>query len=181
MPEPAQGVVEDGAGDGRVDVSLAAGDGPDRRQEIVFLSALGTIWLGRIRFASPMLWVFGFLWCFLIGGVTGVYLADVPTNIYLTDSYFVVAHFHYTIVGGEIFALFAALYYWFPKLTGRLYDERLGRLHFWWIFLAYNATFLPMFWLGLHGMNRRIGDYPPALAGVNLFVSVAAFLLGAGV
>jgi len=149
---------------------------------LVFLSALGTLWRGRLWLRTPMLFAgVGFVWNFLIGGLTGIFNADVATDLHLHDTYFVVSHFHYTIVGGEIFALFAALYYWFPKLTGRLYDERLGRLHFWWIFLAYNATFLPMFWLGLHGMNRRIGDYPPALAGVNLFVSVAAFLLGAGV
>ncbi|MDR7555650.1 MAG: cbb3-type cytochrome c oxidase subunit I [Armatimonadota bacterium] len=149
---------------------------------LVFLSALGTLWRGRLWLRTPMLFAgVGFLWNFLIGGLTGIFNADVATDLHLHDTYFVVSHFHYTIVGGEIFALFAALYYWFPKLTGRMYHERLGRLHFWWIFLAYNATFLPMFWLGLHGMNRRIGDYPPALAGVNLFVSVAAFLLGAGV
>ncbi|MEA2612908.1 MAG: cytochrome c oxidase subunit, partial [Chloroflexota bacterium] len=99
---------------------------------IVFLCALGTIWMGRIHFKVPMLWVFGFLWAFVIGGITGVFLADVPTDITLSDTYFVVAHFHYTIVGGTIFGLFAGTYYWFPKITGRMYDERLGRLHFWW-------------------------------------------------
>jgi len=145
---------------------------------IVFFSAIGTIWLGRIRFATPMLWVFGFLWSFLIGGITGVYLADVPTDLALTDTYFVVAHFHYTIVGGMIFGLFAGIYYWFPKFTGRLMDERLGRLHFWWFTLAFNAAFLPMFWLGIQGMRRRIADYPAELGAVNLWVSIAAFLIG---
>ena len=142
---------------------------------IVFLSALGTIWMGRIHFKTPMLWVFGFLWAFLIGGITGVFLADVPTDITLSDTYFVVAHFHYTIVGGTIFGLFAGTYYWFPKITGRMYDERLGKLHFWWFTLAFNATFLPMFWLGIEGMRRRVADYPPELGPVNLFVSIAAF------
>ncbi|HET8678496.1 MAG TPA: cbb3-type cytochrome c oxidase subunit I [bacterium] len=147
---------------------------------LVFLAALGTLWRGRLWLRTPMLFAaIGFVWNFLIGGITGIFNADVATDLHLHDTYFVVSHFHYTIVGGEIFALFAGLYYWFPKITGRMYDERLGRLHFWWMFLTYNATFLPMFWLGLHGMGRRIGDYPAPLAGVNLFVSVAAFLMGA--
>jgi cytochrome c oxidase subunit 1 len=142
---------------------------------IVFLSALGTIWLGRIQFKVPMLWVFGFIWAFLIGGITGVFLADVPTDIALSDTAFVVAHFHYTIVGGTIFGLFAGTYYWFPKITGRMYNERLGRLHFWWFTLAFNATFIPMFWLGIEGMRRRVADYPAEFGTVNLFISIAAF------
>ena len=142
---------------------------------VVFLSALGTIWMGRIHFKVPMLWVFGFVWAFLIGGITGVFLADVPTDITLSDTYFVVAHFHYTIVGGTIFGLFAGTYYWFPKITGRMFDERLGKIHFWWFTLAFNATFLPMFWLGIEDMRRRVADYPAALGTVNLFVSIAAF------
>jgi cytochrome c oxidase subunit I len=142
---------------------------------IVFLSALGTIWMGRLHFKVPMLWVFGFIWAFLIGGITGVFLADVPTDLTLHDTYFVVAHFHYTIVGGAIFGLFAGTYYWFPKITGRMFNERLGKLHFWWFTLAFNATFLPMFWLGIEGMRRRVADYPSGLGGVNLWVSFAAF------
>jgi cytochrome c oxidase subunit I len=142
---------------------------------IVFLSALGTIWMGRIHFQVPMLWVFGFLWAFLIGGITGVFLADVPTDITLSDTYFVVAHFHYTIVGGTIFGLFAGTYYWFPKITGRMYNERLGRLHFWWFTIAFNATFIPMFWLGIEGMRRRVADYPATYGLVNLLISIAAF------
>ncbi len=141
---------------------------------LVFLSAIGTLWLGRIRFKVPMLWVFGFLWAFVIGGITGVYLADVPTDITLSDTYFVVAHFHYTIIGATIYGLFAGTYYWFPKITGRMYSERLGRLHFWWFTLAFNLTFLPMFWLGIQGMRRRVADYPPELGGVNLWVSIMA-------
>ena len=141
---------------------------------IVFLCALGTIWMGRIRFKVPMLWVFGFLWAFVIGGITGVFLADVPTDTTLSDTYFVVAHFHYTIVGGTIFGLFAGTYYWFPKITGRMYDERLGRLHFWWFTLAFNAAFIPMFWLGIEGMRRRVADYPPQFGTLNLFISFAA-------
>jgi len=144
---------------------------------IVFLCALGTIWLGRLRLTTPMLFALGFVSNFVIGGITGIFLADVPTDIQLTDSYFVVAHFHYTIVGGMIFGLFTGLYHWFPKITGRQYSERLGRLHFWLFFAAFNATFLPMFWVGLNGMRRRVADYPPELAGVNLFVSVASFVI----
>jgi cytochrome c oxidase subunit 1 len=142
---------------------------------VVFLTALGTIWMGRIHFKVPMLWVFGFIWAFLIGGITGVFLADVPTDIALSDTAFVVAHFHYTIVGGTIFGLFAGTYYWFPKITGRMYNERLGRLHFWWFTLAFNATFIPMFWLGIEGMRRRVADYPAEFGPVNLFISIAAF------
>ncbi len=141
---------------------------------VVFLSAIGTIWLGRIHFRVPMLWVFGFLWAFLVGGITGVYLADVPTDITLSDTFFVVAHFHYTIIGSTIYGLFAGTYYWFPKITGRMYDERLGRIQFWWFTIAFNATFLPMFWLGIEGMRRRVADYPAELGPVNLFISFAA-------
>jgi cytochrome c oxidase subunit 1 len=141
---------------------------------LVFFTAIGTLWLGRIRFKVPMLWVYGFLWAFVVGGITGVYLADVPTDIQLSDTYFVVAHFHYTIIGATIYGLFAGTYYWFPKITGRMYSERLGKLHFWWFTLAFNLTFLPMFWLGIQGMRRRVADYPPEFGGVNLWVSIMA-------
>ncbi|MBI3969842.1 MAG: cbb3-type cytochrome c oxidase subunit I [Chloroflexi bacterium] len=145
---------------------------------LVFLSALGTLWLGRLWLTTPMLFGLAFVFNFLIGGLTGIYLADVPTDIHLQDTHFVVAHFHYTIVGGEIFALFAGIYYWFPKMTGRMFSERWGKVHFWWMFLAYHTTFIPMFWAGIHGMNRRVGDYPAELGDVNLFISVAAFVMG---
>ena len=141
---------------------------------IVFLSAIGTLWMGRLHFKTPMLWVLGFLWAFVIGGITGVYLADVPTDIALSDTYFVVAHFHYTIIGATIYGLFAGTYYWFPKITGRMYNERLGKIHFWWFTLAFNATFLPMFYVGIEGMRRRVADYPAELGGINLFISIAA-------
>ncbi|MBI4310623.1 MAG: cbb3-type cytochrome c oxidase subunit I, partial [Chloroflexi bacterium] len=88
-------------------------------------------------------------------------------------------HFHYTIMGGEIFAIIGALYYWFPKMSGRMYNERLGTLHFWWLFISYNVTFVAMFWVGMLGMPRRVADYPATMADANLFVSIAAFVLGA--
>ncbi len=148
---------------------------------IVFLSALGTIWLGRIRLTTPMLFALGFVSTFVVGGITGIFLADVPTDLSLTDTYFIVAHFHYTIMGGMIFALFAGIYHWFPKITGRRFDESLGKVHFWLFYVAFNATFLPLFWAGMHGMRRRVADYPPELAGVNLFASVASFLIAVAV
>lgn len=145
----------------------------------VFLSALGTIWMAKLWLRTPMLFALGVVFNFLIGGITGIFLADVPTDINLSDTYFVVAHFHYTIIGGEIFALFAAIYYWFPKITGRMFNETLGKLHFWLMFIGFNATFIPMFWLGLHGMNRRIAGYTPDLQDLNVVASVMAFIMGA--
>jgi cytochrome c oxidase subunit 1 len=146
---------------------------------LIFLSALGTIWQGRLRLQVPMLFALGMLFNFLFGGITGVFLADVPVDIQLQDTYFVVAHFHYVIVGGGIFGLFAAIYYWFPKMTGKQMNETLGKVHFWWMFIGFNLTFFPMFWLGLNGMNRRIADYVPSLGGTNRIVSFAGLLLGA--
>ena len=145
---------------------------------LIFLSALGTIWMGRLWLTTPMLFALGFVFNFVIGGVTGIFLADVPTDVSLHDTYFVVAHFHYTIIGGEIFALFAAFYFWFPKMTGRMLSERLGKINFWIMFIFFNLTFLPMFWAGLHGMNRRIATYQNDLANVNLFISISAWILG---
>lgn len=115
---------------------------------------------------------------FVIGGVTGIFLADVPMDVQLQDTYFIVAHFHYTIMGAEIFAVLAGVYFWFPKITGRMLNETMGKVHFGWTFLAYNATFLPMFWVGLQGMNRRNPAYSADLSDANLFISTAAFVLG---
>jgi cytochrome c oxidase subunit 1 len=146
---------------------------------LIFLSALGTIFMGKLWLKTPMLFALAVIFNFALGGITGIFLADVPTDIHFQDTYFVVAHFHYTIVGGEIFALFGAIYYYFPKMTGRMYNETLGRLHFWWMFLGFNATFFLMHWPGILGMNRRIADYPSSLEGINLIISLAAFALGA--
>lgn len=146
---------------------------------VIFLSIIGTLWQGRLWFRTPLYMAFGWLFNFLIGGITGIFLADVATDIHLHDTYFVVAHFHYTIVGGAIFALLAAVYYWFPKITGRMYNDRLGKVFVVWVTLAFNATFIPLFWAGINGMNRRIGDYPDVYEGANKFASVSALILGA--
>jgi cytochrome c oxidase subunit I len=146
---------------------------------LIFLAALGTVWRGRLYLQVPMLFALAVIFNFGMGGITGIFLADVPTDIHLQDTYFVVAHFHYTIMGGEIFALFAGIYYWFPKITGRMYNEMLARVHFWWMFIGFNVTFFIMHYPGIQGMNRRIADYPAAYETVNLIVSISSFLLGA--
>ncbi len=145
---------------------------------MIFLSAVGTLWLGKIRLELPMLFALAVLFNFLIGGITGVFLADVPVDIQLQDTYFVVAHLHYVVLGGGIFGLFAAIYYWFPKMTGRMMNDRLGKIHFWWMMVGFNVTFLPMFIVGLQGMNRRVADYTPDLVGTNRVISMAGFFLG---
>ncbi|MBM3946351.1 MAG: cytochrome c oxidase subunit I [SAR202 cluster bacterium] len=146
---------------------------------MVFLAALGTIWQGKLWLQTPMLFALSVVFNMLVGGITGIFLADVPTDIHLQDTYFVVAHFHYTMMGGEIFALMAGVYYWFPKITGRMYNEALGKLHFTLMWVLFNATFLTMFWVGNQGMNRRVAEYNPELEGVNLVLSIFAFLLSA--
>jgi cytochrome c oxidase subunit 1 len=146
---------------------------------VVFLSALGTMWRGKLWLKTPMLFAIAVVFNFLIGGLTGIFLADVATDVSLQDTYFIVAHFHYTIMGGEIFAMMAGIYYWYPKITGRMYNEALGRLHWAGMFLFYTLTFIPMFFVGVRGMNRRVADYPPDMAGDNLVISVFSFLLAA--
>ncbi len=146
----------------------------------MFLAAIGTMWQGRIRLNTPMLLVLMSMFNFLLGGVTGVFLADVSVDLQLHDTYFVVAHFHYTILGGMVFAWFAALYYWFPKYTGRMYNELWGKVFAWVIFFAFNLTFFAMFLAGINGMNRRIATYLPYLSGLNVWISIWAFVLGLG-
>ena len=145
---------------------------------LIFLAALGTLWMGRLWLTTPMLFAMAVIFNFGNGGVTGIFLADTPTDVHLHDTYFVVAHFHYTIVGGEIFALFGAIYYFFPKMTGRMYNELLGKIHFWSMFIGFNATFFVMHWPGIKGMNRRIADYPESFESINLLISIFAFALG---
>jgi cytochrome c oxidase subunit 1 len=146
---------------------------------VIFLVAMGTIWRARMRLTVPMLFSLAFFFNFLIGGISGVFLSDVPSDVSLHGSYFVMAHFHYTIMGGLVFAFFAGIYYWLPKMTGRLLNERLAKIHFWGMFLAFNSTFLPLFAVGMLGMPRRVASYAPHLQFLNDWVSVSAFCLGA--
>src|SRR3989442_3354857 len=146
---------------------------------IKIFSWLATMWEGRIHMTTPMLFVLGFLSMFVIGGLSGIYLASLPIDIHATDTYFIVAHIHYLLFGGSVFTIFAGIYYWFPKMTGRMYDERLGKLHFWLTFIGFNLTFFPMHYIGLQGMPRRVADYTARFADINLFISIASFGVGA--
>jgi cytochrome c oxidase subunit I len=146
---------------------------------IKVFSWLATMWEGRLHFTTPMLWALGFVSMFVIGGLSGIYLGAVPIDIHVSDTYFVVAHIHYVLVGGSLFTIMAGIYYWFPKMTGRMYDERLGKLHFWTTFITFNLTFFPMHWIGVQGMPRRVSDYVPEFANWNFFISIASFALGA--
>jgi cytochrome c oxidase subunit 1 len=144
---------------------------------------LATLWGGRIRFTTAMLWAVGFLFCFTLGGMSGVMLAIAPADLQFNNSYFVVAHFHYVLIGGTLFALFAGAYYWFPKITGRMLNERLGKWNFWLVFIGFNVTFFPMHFLGILGMPRRIFTYAPGL-GFTFWNQVATdgvFILAAGI
>ncbi len=146
---------------------------------IQIFSWIATLWLGKPRFATPLLFIGGFIVIFVIGGLTGVMLASVPLDLQLHDTYFVVAHFHYVLIGGAVFPLLGAVYYWFPKLTGRLLDERLGKVNFWLLFIGFNVTFLPMHYLGLAGMPRRVYTYSAGLGwdGLNLLETGGAVLI----
>ncbi|HKI90690.1 MAG TPA: cytochrome c oxidase subunit I [Gaiellaceae bacterium] len=146
---------------------------------IKIFSWLATMWEGKLHFKTPMLFALGFLSMFVIGGLSGVMLGSVPIDIHMSDTYFIVAHIHYVLFGGSVFTIFAGLYYWFPKVTGRMYDEKLGKLHFWLTFVGFNLTFFPMHILGTEGMPRRVADYAPKFADLNMFVSLASFALGA--
>jgi cytochrome c oxidase subunit 1 len=146
---------------------------------VIFLNAMGTLWRARIRLTVPMLFALAFFFNFLIGGLSGVFLSDVPSDVGTHGSYFVMAHFHYTIMGGLVFALMGGLYYWLPKITGFNLSEKLGKIHFWGMFIFFNLTFFPLFIAGLLGMPRRVSSYNAALHNLNVFVSVAAFCLGA--
>ncbi len=144
----------------------------------IFLCALGTLWAGRIRLTVPMLFCLAWLFNFLIGGLSGVFLSDVPSDVTTHGSFFSMAHFHYTIMGGLIFTFFAAIYYWVPKMTGYMLNERWGKVHFWIMFVSFNTTFGPLLVIGFLGMPRRSVTYAGYLQGANQWVSISAFVLG---
>jgi cytochrome c oxidase subunit 1 len=145
---------------------------------IKIFSWLGTLWGGKIRFTAAMLFSLGFLSMFVIGGIGGVMLGSVPVDIHLHDTYFVVSHFHFVLYGGSVFLIFAGIYHWFPKITGRKLDERLGQLHFWVTYVGFFFTFFPQHIAGLQGMPRRIAVYDPMYVNINRLISFAAFVLG---
>ena len=148
-----------------------------------FFNWIGTMWKGQISFQTPMLFACGFLVTFLFGGLTGVMLAAPAIDFHVTDSYFVVAHFHYVLFGTIVFATYSGIYFWFPKMTGRFLDEPLGRLHFWLTFIGFHLTFLIQHWLGNIGMPRRYPDYLPTdgFTTLNTVSTIGSFVLGASV
>ena len=147
----------------------------------IFLVAMGTLWKAKIRFTVPMLFVLGFYFNFLIGGISGVFLSDVPADTTEHGTFFVMAHFHYTIMGGLVFAFMAGLYYWLPKMTGLRLNQTLGKIQFWTMFVFFNSTFLPLFAVGMAGQPRRVYTYARSLETLNDWVSISAFLLGGSI
>ncbi|WP_251020924.1 cytochrome c oxidase subunit I [Streptomyces sp. ISL-98] len=147
---------------------------------VKFFNWTGTMLKGSLSFETPMLWAVGFLVSFLFGGLTGVILASPPLDFHVTDSYFVVAHFHYVVFGTVVFATFAGFFFWWPKFTGKMLDERLGKMQFWTLFVGFHTTFLVQHWLGAEGMPRRYADYLAAdgFTILNTVSSIGAFLLG---
>lgn len=150
---------------------------------IAIFAWIVTIWRGKPVFNTDFLFIVGFLILLILGGITGIMVASVPLDWQVHDTYFVVAHFHYVLIGGAVFPIFAALYHWFPKFTGRRMSEKLGRWHFWTFFVGFNIVFFPMHILGFQGMPRRVYTYQPGLGWepLNLLVTVAAFALGVSV
>ncbi len=144
---------------------------------IKVFSWCATLWGGKLNLNSALLFGIGFLSSFLIGGLSGVMVASAPFDLHVHDTYFVVAHFHYVLFGGAVFGLFAGIYHWFPKMSGRMVNETLGRIHFVLTFVGFNMTFLPMHTLGLQGMNRRVAMYDPQFTDVNHFVTIGSYIL----
>jgi cytochrome c oxidase subunit 1 len=145
---------------------------------VKIFSWLATLWRGVLHMDTAMLWAMGFITMFTLGGISGVMLAMVPLDLDVSKTYFVVAHIHYVLFGGSVFTIFAGVYYWFPKMTGRMYDERLGRWHFWTTLIFFNLTFAPMHIIGIEGMPRRVADYALQFATWNLLISFASWALG---
>ncbi len=150
---------------------------------VKFFNWIGTMWRGSLTFEAPMLWAIGFLVTFLFGGLTGVLLASPPIDFHVSDSYFVVAHFHYTVFGTVVFAMFAGYYFWWPKFTGRMLDDRLGKLHLWVTFVGFHTTFLIQHWLGVMGMPRRYADYlaSDGFTTYNTISTIGSLILGSSV
>ena len=146
---------------------------------VKFFNWIGTMWRGHVTFETPMLWVMGFLVTFLFGGITGVILASPPMDFAVSASYFVVAHFHYVLFGTVVFAMFAGFYFWWPKMTGRMLNERLGKIHFWTLFVGFHTTFLIQHWLGIKGFPRRYADYlaTDGFTEMNMISTVGSALL----
>ena len=144
---------------------------------------IGTMWRGSLTFETPMLWSLGFLVTFIFGGLTGIILASPPLDFHVSDTYFVVAHFHYVVFGTVVFAMFAGFYFWWPKFTGTMLNERWGKIHFWMLFVGFHATFLIQHWLGAAGMPRRYADYLPedGFTEMHQFSTIGSFLLGASI
>ncbi len=147
---------------------------------VKFFNWIGTMWRGSISFDTPMLWTMGFLITFLFGGLTGIILSSPPLDFHVSDSYFVVAHFHYVVFGTVVFLMFAGFYFWWPKMTGRMLDERLGKVHFWLVFIGFQVTFLVQHWLGVQGMPRRYGDYleSDGFTTLNTVSTIGSFIVG---
>ncbi|MDA8300412.1 MAG: cbb3-type cytochrome c oxidase subunit I [Actinomycetota bacterium] len=144
----------------------------------IYLIGMGTLWRAKIRFTVPMMFCLAMYFNFLIGGITGVYNSDVPVDVTIHGSFFVMAHFHYTIMGGLLFAFFGAVYYYTPLLTGKMLNNTLAKIHFWWMFIAFNFTFFPLFIVGFLGMPRRVFEYAPRLQVLNDWASASAYMLG---
>ena len=144
---------------------------------VKIFSWVATLWGGKIHFTAAMLFAIGFVALFTLGGITGVFLAAVPYDLHLHGTYFVVAHFHYVLVGGSLMGIFAGMYYWFPKMSGRVMNETLGKIHFWLFFIGFNGTFLPLHWLGIMGMPRWVATYDPQFESTNQFASISSYVM----